>query len=115
MKKMDFTEENPLRKPEPPGSLRRWIVGAVLVFGGAGIGALLFLAIVYPNRSMSLKTTVPANPPMPPPSRTVLQAEKVNDAWLKQVAALPAEKQVEAVVKKMKELNPDCNRRFGEH
>ena len=34
-------------------------------------------------------------------------AEKVDDAWLKQVAALPAEKQVEAVVKKLKELNPD--------
>ena len=34
-------------------------------------------------------------------------AEKVDDAWLKQVAALPAEKQVEAVAKKLKELNPD--------
>ena len=28
------------------------------------------------------------------------------DAWLKQVAALPAEKQVEAVAAKLKELNP---------
>ena len=34
-------------------------------------------------------------------------ADKVDDAWLKQVAALPAEKQVEAVAKKLKELNPD--------
>lgn len=36
-----------------------------------------------------------------------LRAEKVDDAWLKKVAALPAEKQVEAVVKKLKQLNPD--------
>ena len=34
---------------------------------------------------------------------TGLRAEKVDDAWLKQVAALPAEKQVEAVVKKLKD------------
>ena len=31
---------------------------------------------------------------------------RVDDAWLKQVAALPAEKQVEAVAAKLKELNP---------
>ena len=31
---------------------------------------------------------------------------KVDDAWLKQVAAMPAEKQVEAVAAKLKELNP---------
>ena len=30
----------------------------------------------------------------------------VDDAWIKQVAALPAEKQVEAVAAKLKELNP---------
>ncbi len=30
----------------------------------------------------------------------------VDDAWIKQAAALPAEKQVEAVVAKLKELNP---------
>ena len=33
-------------------------------------------------------------------------AEKVDDAWLKQVAPLPAEKQVESVAQKLKELNP---------
>ena len=34
--------------------------------------------------------------------------KKVDDAWAKQVSALPAEKQVEAVLaKKLKELNPD--------
>ena len=32
--------------------------------------------------------------------------QPIDDAWLKQVAALPAEKQVEAVAAKLKELNP---------
>jgi hypothetical protein len=36
-----------------------------------------------------------------------LRAEKVDDAWLKKVATLPAKEQVEAVAKKLKELNPD--------
>src|SRR5580692_7694927 len=35
-----------------------------------------------------------------------LRAAEVDDAWRKQVTALPAEKQVEAVAKKFKELNP---------
>ena len=41
---------------------------------------------------------LPGTPPKSP--------AKVDDAWLKQVAAMPAEKQVEAVAAKLKELNP---------
>jgi hypothetical protein len=38
--------------------------------------------------------------------KAVAQKPTVDDAWLKQIAALPAEKQVEAVFAKMKALNP---------
>ena len=36
----------------------------------------------------------------------------VDDAWVKQVAALPAAKQVEAVAAKLKELNPGFDGRM---
>ena len=47
------------------------------------------------------------------PAKEILKAvtdkpiQPVDDAWLKQVAAMPAEKQVKAVMDKLKDLNPD--------
>ena len=103
----DFSHGNPFRKPDRVWRSRHWIAVAAFALGVIGIGALLFQAVVSDTQSVSFRPSMPANRGVPPPTRTVLQAEKVDEAWLKQVAAFPAEEQVEAVTLKLKELNPD--------
>ena len=70
---------------------------AVLV----GLAVVLFLALKEPASKNRQRRGRPAGC-----RRRSRQSRKVDDAWLKQVAAMPAEKQVEAVAAKLKELNP---------
>jgi tRNA A-37 threonylcarbamoyl transferase component Bud32 len=74
------------------------LAGGVVVVGLMVIG-FLHLGGPGPNKPPEKEPRTP--PAAPPPA-----AGKVDDAWLKQVAALPAEKQVEAVTAKLKERNP---------
>ncbi len=85
---------------------RRWLLSSVA--GGSFL--LVALAVVV---FLALKEPAGKKPPVneedPPavandPDKKTLR--KVDDAWLKQVAAMPAGKQVEAVAAKLKELNP---------
>jgi tRNA A-37 threonylcarbamoyl transferase component Bud32/Leucine-rich repeat (LRR) protein len=84
---------------------RRWLLGAAAGGGAALIVLVLVLGLLL--RAVAGKKppeTVPAPaavaPPPPPPPK------KVDDAWIKEVAGMPAERQVEAVRAKLKELNP---------
>ena len=56
------------------------------------------IKVVLPEGAHDASAAITPND-APPPA-------KVDDAWVKQVAALPAEKQVAAAVAKLKELNP---------
>jgi serine/threonine protein kinase len=85
---------------------RRWwrfsVAGGAVVL--VGVIALLFLL---------LKELGGRKPPVNEEDVPVVAATpsektpaKVDDAWLKEVAAMPADKQVDAVADKLKELNP---------
>ncbi|HEV3255341.1 MAG TPA: protein kinase [Gemmataceae bacterium] len=97
---------------DSPHSLRRGavkrrqlllsVVGGLFVLAGAGI--LLFLLFKEPAEKKSSGNE--QEPPVVAVTPSKKGRAKVDDAWLKQVAAMPAERQVEAVVKKLKELNP---------
>ena len=62
----------------------------------AVLAVVLFLALKEPARKKP-----PVDEEASKPAKT-----KVDEAWLKQVAALPAENQVKAVAAKLKEHNP---------
>ncbi len=64
-----------------------------------------------PVAAIALATSVPVISPViapviPPAKPITAPGEPAFQAWMKSVAALPAEKQVEAVAKKLQELNP---------
>lgn len=88
---------------------RRWLlVGAV---GGSlalvGLAVALFLTFKGPaERKPPEKEKDRPFAAINPPKNV---QPKGNDFWLKQVAAMPAEKQVEAVAKKLQELNSGFN------
>src|SRR5262249_51213397 len=66
--------------------------------------ALWFLLFKQPaEKKPQVHAEDPLAGPVPPPKKP---PATVTEAWLKEVAAKPADKQVEAVVKKLKELNP---------
>jgi serine/threonine protein kinase/Leucine-rich repeat (LRR) protein len=82
---------------------RRW-----LLFSVAG-GAFLLVVIIF----LAIKQSGGKKPPVKDEDHPVVAAPskktsaKGDDAWVKQVAAMPAEMQVEAVAARLKELNPD--------
>jgi serine/threonine protein kinase/Leucine-rich repeat (LRR) protein len=83
---------------------RRWLVSvaASLAVLALGVMALRFLLSRGDNqpKEKSSDKVVEASQQSPK------AAKKVEDSWLKQVAALPAEEQVKAVMSKLKERNP---------
>lgn len=92
---------------DSPQRQRRKATRYVLVGGPAVLVGMVVLWFLF------MKESTRTNPPGKEEDQavvTVSPAKKVpapvDDAWLKQVAALPAEKQVEAVATKLKELNP---------
>jgi serine/threonine protein kinase/Leucine-rich repeat (LRR) protein len=102
--------EAPARQRRDVGK-RRWLL--LTVAGGAlvsvGLAILFLLVLKEPAddkpAQKSERRPVVQNPAVHiPPSKKV--PGKVEDGWLKKVAAMPADKQVEAVAAKLKELNP---------
>jgi Leucine-rich repeat (LRR) protein/tRNA A-37 threonylcarbamoyl transferase component Bud32 len=94
-----------LESPRRRARRRPWrLLGAA---GGglalAGVLALLFLLFQKPAASPPATT---GGGPGPPDAPSPQAAATVDEAWLKKVAALPAEKQAEAVAAKLKEQNP---------
>ncbi len=94
----------------PFSSRKKLILGAV---GAACLAAAIFAVVFYkmhttdvaPSGTQAAKATPQAA------EKTVVQPNEpwntlTFQQWSKDVAALPAEKQVEAVVKKLRELNP---------
>lgn len=76
---------------------RVWIVASVLAV------AVLLVAIAWELHSTSERT---ANLAQAPPEATADEKTSSFDQWIKQVASLPPEQQVQAVVKKLQQLNP---------
>ncbi len=76
--------------------------GGVVLVILIGILVLLFLAFKKPAGNAPAPPEAEHVAPSPSPSKT---SKKVDDDWLTMVAALPAEKQVDAVAVKLKELN----------
>jgi hypothetical protein len=112
-----------LPPPAAPGSpAKRWLVAAAAIPLLGLLGGLLLLPGVKGwAPSGHPETTVPApdagsgTPGRPKTSRPDIARPKDSadappvaglEAWMQQVAALPAEQQVQAVAKKLKDLNP---------
>jgi serine/threonine protein kinase len=88
----------------PKVNHRKW-----LLVGGAAAAALVALLMVLSVAPWRWFRGAPANPdpPVHLPSRSTSTPlpGSVDRAWLQQVAALPADEQVEAVAKRLKEYN----------
>src|SRR5262249_37565023 len=101
-------------KPAPGGANRRRWIRTAMVAGVLAVAAVAATVVIirdrYGNKVADVpvppggkvdviegKKDTPAGPPQPP----------VDDAWIKQVAALPTDKQVEAVVAELKRRNPN--------
>ncbi len=88
-----------------PGTRRRWLLPALAGMGLAAVGLAALLIVLLPKGDKG-----------PPQNVAILPADsgaqphkgpkKVDDAWLKKVAGMPAENQVAMVMSKLKELNP---------
>jgi hypothetical protein len=89
----------------PGAGRRRWLLVAV-ASGSLAVAGLVALLIVLLHKGD--KQPPERWPPAPPDTgrQTHTGPKKVDEAWLKKVAELPAEEQVRAVVAKLKELNP---------
>lgn len=94
------------RKQLREADQRHWrrltVAGGVLLLGAVAV----FVGLLFWQRSppQEAKTTAGSPPVVEGPRDT---PKKVDEAWLKQIAAMPTEDQVKAVVAKLKELNPD--------
>jgi serine/threonine protein kinase/Leucine-rich repeat (LRR) protein len=92
--------QRPARKAEQP----RWLLFGVVV-GSLLVISFAVLLLLFLKQLGGSKSPTNEDPPVivrTPPKKT---HPKMADAWLKQVAAMPADKQVEAVAAKLKELN----------
>jgi serine/threonine protein kinase len=94
----------------PFSSRKKLIIGAV---GAACLAVAIFAAVFYKMHTTDVAPsgTQAAKATPQPAEKTVVQPNepwntRAFQQWRKDVAALPAEKQVEAVVKKLRELNP---------
>lgn len=87
------------RKAEERRMLLSLVAGGSFVL--VGLAVVLFLALKEPAAKKSVANEAERPVVGPPPAKA-----KVDEAWPKKVAAMPAEKQVEAVAKKLQELNP---------
>jgi hypothetical protein len=102
---------SPSLRPRPKQQQRQ-----MLVLGGAA-AAVLLLAVAV-TAGILLRRPPPPRPipaphdPPPAPAEPVKKEEVLPfNAWLTEVAGLPADKQVEAVAAKLKELNPEYDGR----
>ena len=95
---------------------RRRVGALVGLIAGGALAAAAVVAVVIIIRNRNGDKVAEVNVPPGGSAVFVDDAKKgdaaegpkggVDDAWVKQVSALPAEKQVEAVAAKLKELNP---------
>jgi serine/threonine protein kinase/Leucine-rich repeat (LRR) protein len=87
---------------------RRWLVfnltGAALIM--VGLVVVLYLLLRESGSNQSQVTKEEPSAVSIQITNTINSKNPVDDAWIKSVAALPVEKQVEAVAKKLQELNP---------
>jgi hypothetical protein len=101
----DTAVESPAR-PREKAKGRRWLlVGAAA--GSLVLAAAAVLLFLFPGNHAGKKA--PAKEEERPVAAFPAAKKppaKVDEAWLKKVAGLPAAKQVEAVAAKLKELNP---------
>ena len=105
-----FEPSQPLQSK--PKNQRWLLIGSVGGFVAlVGLAVVSFLAFRGPAEK-KLPQKEDRRFAIPPPKKILL---KVDDAWLKEVAAMPAEKQVEAVAKKLQELNPDFDGKIVTH
>ena len=91
----------PEKRRNDAGCCPRWRVAHCLL---VALAVVVFLALKEPAGKKPPVNEKDLPAVANSPDKKTLR--KVDDAWLKQVAALPAEKQVEAVAAKLKELNP---------
>jgi hypothetical protein len=98
------------------------VLGLTLAFSGDGKPATTAKAKREQDKQPSSTPTQPNQPEQPAKTTSAAQPGTLNpkpetekgvtDAWIKSVQALPAEKQVEEVRGKLKELNPDFDGRL---
>jgi serine/threonine protein kinase/Leucine-rich repeat (LRR) protein len=103
MEKRDDTIAFALSQKKPKN--RHWLLVGTAVGSLFFIGLVVMLVLVFTwssEKKQPEKETHPFVAVVPPKKLPA----KVDQAWLNQVAAMPAEKQVEAVAAKLKELNP---------
>ena len=102
------TEEVVRRAAERRGRLAaqgRWRLALYVVGGLLSLGVGVWLLTLFLRLALP-----PAAPPVAPPPvspQPVAQPSPAFDVWLKKVAAMPAEGQVEAVKAELKKRNPD--------
>jgi hypothetical protein len=95
----------------PQRKRRKAMKRRLLRYGVAGgsllvVGVAVILFLVLKERGGKKSPVKEEEQPIASTTRSEKTPAKVDDAWLKKVAAMPAEKQVEAVAAKLKELNP---------
>jgi hypothetical protein len=92
--------------PRGKAKHRRWLLlgtaGGGIILAGVVVVLFVFLGNPAGTKAPGKEETRPVDA-VPSAKKT---PAKVDEAWFKQVAALPAAKQVEAVAGKLKELNP---------
>jgi Leucine-rich repeat (LRR) protein len=111
---MQPVRPQPRAKSAPGGRKRRpWIVAAVAAgFLATAVAATVVVIIRDKDGNKIAEVTVPPGGKLEvvddgkKGDAAVAPKSPPDDAWLKKVAALPAEKQVQAVMAKLKELNP---------
>jgi serine/threonine protein kinase len=121
-KDVALEQTEPIRTPKPS----QWPIDngmkKTLLFGGAVLGAMILLAgvsFIFKMKNDTLAGTVrepdaEVQKTIPREKSAVVQAvaggkpweSPAFQRWMKDVAAMPAENQIEAVRKKLKELNP---------
>ncbi len=100
----DVTEVVAVRSPRPPTApWPRWLlIGGAVCAAGMVLLTLVTVSLILVLRNRPAEVVAP-NEKRPPVAVT---PSKKADSWLKEVAALPATKQVEAIAKRLQDLNP---------
>jgi serine/threonine protein kinase len=97
--------DSPQRLARITKERRRWLsLAAVGFLVLIGLAVVLFVALKGPAR-----TNTPGNEEDDPVVAAAVAKEKAQEAWLKKVAAMPAQNQVQAVAARLMELNPGFN------
>lgn len=121
-KDVSLEQTEPIRTQKPSRPPIDNGMKKTLLIGGAVLGVMILLAgVIFTFKTMNGTSVAPASEPDAPVQKLIpLEKSAVVETvvggkpwespafkrWMKDVAAMPAEKQVEAVSKKLMELNP---------